>query len=696
VAWAICLALVALVAVAYCQVVRNEFVQCDDDEYIYRNPAVRQGLTWAGVDWAFREPHAANWHPLTWMSHMLDWQWFGGWAPGHHLESLALHAASAVVLFLALRLMTGALWSSAAVAALFALHPLRVESVAWAAERKDVLSGLFFMLTLLSYGWYARRPGVLRYALVCLALALGLMSKAMLVTLPCVLLLLDYWPLGRWKAARADSGKTVPRSPKVASRGREAREVPPAPPAGIWFWLALPGSLTYRFFAHVFLVNFRLVAEKVPLFAMAAFTSWMEVRGQVDVHVMSSLDAMPLGVRIANALLACATYLGKTFWPVNLAVFYPHLGILNNGLTPELLGWAIGSGLLLAVVTAAVVLFARRRPYAVTGWLWFLGTLVPVIGLVQVGTQSMADRYAYLPTIGIYLLVVWAAKDAAERWPRGRMVLALAAPALLAACTVVTWLQVAHWRNTYTLFEHAVSVTPDNYFAYNELGRAYYADAALEQGAGDHSAAHGDRERAAGHYAAVRWDLEQAKAEYEAAIKILPYYDYGNNNLGGVYMKLGEFEKADECFQRALEVNQQYADVCHNLGMLRKQQGRFKEAVGLLTSSVELRRDKADHWCDLGEAYLALGDLKQAAEALQVALQIDPDLALAYFDLGVVCIRQKRPGEAIACFEQVLRAEPDNAGAHNNLAILYAQKGDAAAAERHRQEVLRIQRQAKG
>ncbi|MGD0897892.1 MAG: tetratricopeptide repeat protein [Thermoguttaceae bacterium] len=760
--------LVLLVGLAYGQVGRHEFVLCDDDEYIYRNPVVLQGLTQMGISWALWEPHAANWHPLTWMSHMLDWQCFGPWAGGHHLESAAIHAASAVLLFLALRLMTGALWPSAAVAALFAVHPLRVESVAWACERKDVLSGLFWMLTLLSYGWYARRPmgrrrtlwvgvfgawaaivwlyilllplavtlgvppGVLpplslwaatvltlpalvvyvwisswRHLLVFLALAAGLMAKPMVVTLPFVLLLLDYWPLRRWMPFGLQHGKTPTGSPGDLPRAPEVRRVA-AGPARRRRTLRRPEARTQETrgpssggIAGRLPALALLAAEKMPFFAMAALTCVMEVQGQEKVHVMSSLETMSMDVRVANAFVSYATYLGKTFWPVHLAVFYPHPGILGHGMTWSLLNWGIGAGLLLAAVTAAVLWTTRRRPYAAVGWFWFLGTLVPVIGLVQVGTQGLADRYAYLPTVGVYLMVVWGAKEIAHRWPPGRIVLALAAPVLLGALAVTTWVQVAHWRNTYTLFEHAVAVTRDNYFAYNHLGREYYTDA--------------KREDAAGNSEKGAENLKKAAENFKAALKIYPAYDFGNNNLGVVCVDFGNreqaagrfqqaaacFQQADSLFQQALASNASYADVCNNLGSLRLQQGRFKEALDVQKRGVDLRPDIAPHWCNLADIYRNLKDFDHAASALEQALRLDPDSAQAYFGMGQVREAQGRSDEAVACFERALRARPSDAnpqnalairgGAHRHLALLYAQAGDAAKAQQHHQQALQIQ-----
>jgi tetratricopeptide (TPR) repeat protein len=686
----------------YCRGAWNDFVLYDDDEYIYTNPMVRQGLTWQGVCWAFEGPHSANYHPLTWISHMLDWQCFGPWAGGHHLVSMAIHAASAVVLFWALRLMTGTLWSSAA--------------VAWVSERKDVLSGLFWMLTLLAYGWYARRPGILRYALVFLAMTLGFLSKAMLVSLPCVLLLLDVWPLRRWRpwAARQRAG-VAPQRPVARRQRRVARRRRPAAPlqrpaAPAECRDAAPHGLGW------------LLLEKLPLVALAVAAARMAVQGQSEVHVVSDLEGLGLDVRLANAMVAYVSYLGQVIWPAGLATFYPHPGILAHGMAPKLWGlWISGlvAGLFLAAVTGVVLWMARRCPYLAVGWFWYLGALVPVIGLMQVGTQAMADRYTYLPMVGIYLAIVWAAKEAADRWPRARAALAVAGPALLAACALATWLQVGVWRNTYTLFEHAIRVTENNYFAYNSLGRQYEYDSGHTKELNVRKRLRDAAEVAnlpdlAGLSGPDLQNklLDAAAVQFRAAIQIEPTYDFGNNNLGVIYAYQNKLEDADACFRQALAANPQYADVCHNLAQLRaRQAGRaglakapdlqkrlLKEALGFAQRSVQLRRDRVPHVYTLALIYRALGDLDQAAEVLRQVLRADPAHSAAYFDLGQIDQAQNRPDEAVACFEQVLRVPPDNtaaadnlgilAAAHDSLAALYAQQGETAKAKQHHQEAV--------
>ena len=464
--WVLCLALALLTVAVYVQTARHKFTVCDDNVYIYENPRIVTGLTWEHVKWAFADSHEGNWHPLTWISHMLDWQLFGlgswepenlryktSWPGGHHLVNMVIHGTNAVLLFLALRLLTGTLWPSFVVAALFGIHPLRVESVAWAAERKDVLCGLFWMASMLAYALYTRRRPLMQssppevggtlglYALVVLFFGMALLAKAMAITLPCVLLLLDAWPLGRWRRALWPPG----------NRGG------PDFVNGAW-----------------------LVLEKVPLFALVAYDWLQTVVGQDKGVALNSWEALPPAPRMLNCLMSVANYLGQMFWPAGLAPFYPHPYMIKNGwggfTAVNYCEVAIG-GVILVTVTAAVIVFWRRG-YLAVGWFWFLGTLTPVIGLpYQAGTQARADRYTYLPMIGICLMVAWLLKEAADRWPRSRRSMAAGAVVVFAVLSAITFKQVSYWIDSYVLFEHAAEVTDNNWFAYNHIGIAYDSDA---------------------------------------------------------------------------------------------------------------------------------------------------------------------------------------------------------------------------
>ena len=426
----ISLGLAVLTVTAFAQVVQCDFVNYDDATYVNDNPQVTAGLNLESVCWAFTSIYASNWHPLTWLSLQLDASLYGVNPAGYHLTNLLLHLATVVLLFLFLSSATGAVWRSAVVAAFFAVHPLRVESVAWVAERKDVLSGFFWMLTLIAYLHYVRRPGIGRHLLLVFVFALGLLAKAMLVTLPFVLALLDYWPLARlpWGQARGGPLSTPegnPRVPRVSLR--------------------------------------LLIWEKVPLLLLAIATAAATVAAQ-SLGV-ANLEELPLHIRVANALIAYVTYILQVFWPANLCVLYPH--------PYAAVSWrlAVAAGLLVLVVSVFVLREMRRRPYLLVGWCWYLGTLVPVVGLIQVGLQAHADRYTYLPVIGVFVMLAWGIPDLPPLRRFGQVVLPLFAAVLLAACVGLTNLQVRYWKDTRTLWEHVLAVDPKNAFAHQELAR---------------------------------------------------------------------------------------------------------------------------------------------------------------------------------------------------------------------------------
>ena len=453
--------LLLAVTMVFGQAISHDFVSYDDPRYVWQNPHVSGGLTSEGLVWVFTHSHGFNWHPLTGLSHMLDCQLFGLWAEGHHAVNVLLHAAAAVVLFLVLRQMTrrldqaDAFWRSAFVAAVFAIHPLRVESVAWVAERKDVLSGLLFMLTLAAYVAYVRRPFSLpRYLLVALLFALGLMAKPMLVTVPFVLLLLDYWPLGRWHGGtgilpvRESSTGILPAREK-----RTDRKLAPTPArsiSGVFTGMPMPLSL-------------RLLVEKLPLLALAAAASVATLFAQSEAMKMNTYLSLPW--RIGNALVSYVDYVGQLFCPLGLAVFYPHPG-------NHLPVWKVTVAFLVLAGISVGVLASRRRPYLLVGWLWFLGMLVPTIGLVQVGFQAMADRYTYLPQIGLCIALAWGVADVSRSWSYRRWVCGVGSALVVASLMACAWLQTSYWRNSETLWTHAVDCNSQNAKAHTYLGMA--------------------------------------------------------------------------------------------------------------------------------------------------------------------------------------------------------------------------------
>jgi tetratricopeptide (TPR) repeat protein len=601
-------ALVTLVAVLYGRVGGYEFITLDDRRYVLENPQVRQGLTWDSARWAFTSFHIANWHPLSWLSHMLDVELFGPEPGPAHLTNVVLHASNAVLLFLTLRFMTGAVWPCALVATLFAVHPLRVESVAWVSERKDVLSGLFWMLTMLAYAWYARRPALSRYLVVFAALALGLMSKPTLVTLPCVLLLLDVWPLRRWRLPGSRSQGYVADAGSDPS-GAGARPV---------HWLLL---------------------EKLPLLGLSAASSVVTVLAQQSGLAIGTLESVPMGARLANAAVAYVAYLWKTLWPANLAIIYPHPALISADAASTLLVPSIAAGLMLACVTFLVILSARRRTYLAVGWLWYLGTLVPMVGLVQVGSQAMADRYSYLPLLGIYIGIAWGLRDLLMRWPVRRPLLVGMSAALLAVYGAATWSQVGTWRNSLSVYEHAVRATENNYSAHSSLGLVLRSEG----------------------------KLAEAEAHFQRAISIKPDYAFAHTNLGVVFELQNKLAQAAAQHEEALRIRPDYAKAHNNLGIVRSKQGRLAEAIARFERAVEIRPVYALAHTNLGAALIRRGDLVQAIAHLERAVRIQPDYAKGHNNLGVALRNQGRLTEALDHFELAVRIDPSYAKARRNL-----------------------------
>jgi tetratricopeptide (TPR) repeat protein len=631
--------LLALTTLAvFLPVARQAFVNYDDSDYVSENAHVQSGLKWDNVVWAFTTGHASNWHPLTWLSHMVDAQLFGRQAGPQHLVSVGFHIANTLLLFLLLRRMTGALWRSAFVAALFALHPLHVESVAWASERKDVLSALFFLLTLGAYVRYtevqslksnvqnpeagaSRITSTLRstgtedghhaspfYLLSLTFFALGLMSKPMLVTLPFVLLLLDYWPLQRFG----------------------------------------PSTLHSR--TSTF---FRLLAEKVPFVLLAAASSVITFIVQRKGGAVST--ALTFGARIANALVSYVRYLGKMFWPKNLSILYPHPGHWP--------AWqVVASGGLLVAVFAAVILVARKRPYLAVGWLWFCGTLVPVIGLVQVGIQSMADRYTYLPLIGLFIMLAWGIDELIPIRPwRGRA-LAVGGALLLMACACLTERQIRFWRDSEALFRHAVQVTRDNYLAYNNLG----------------------------FYLSGQGRTTEAMENYRLALKINPNYEDALNNLGYALAGQKKYAEAIPLYEAALRIRPKHTEVHNNLGNALSETGKIDDAIQHYLIVLQQKPDHADAHNNLGIALAMKGRLDEAIPHFHEAIRCKPSYASAHSNLGNALAVQHKLAEAIQEYQESLRLKPDDAQAHNNLGNALAEQGKTEAAIEHYREALRL------
>jgi tetratricopeptide (TPR) repeat protein len=613
----VCIFLAAITFAVFGQTLHHEFVNYDDNLYVYDNPVVQKGLTWEGFRWALTYGNIGHWHPLTWLSHMLDCQWYGLWAGGHHLTNVLLHGAAAILLFLVLRQMTGFLWRSAFVAAVFAIHPLRAESVAWVAERKDVLSAFFFMLTLWAYTRYAQEvtsdksqvtrtdPASLRftfhvsrnYGLVLLCFALGLLSKNMLVTTPIVLLLLDYWPLGRFASF----------TPQV------------------WF---------------------RLVAEKIPLFILT-------VGSCVATALVSEKPAslLPFGLRMENAVVSCVIYLWQMIHPAGLACLYPNP-------TNYLPLWQVAGALeLLLAISGAAWAFRQTHPWLVVGWLWYVGMLIPVIGLVQISFYAHADRYTYLPQIGLYLLLTWAAADFTESWRHRRQILGVAALVVMAALMASAWKQTAYWQNNESLWTHTAACTSGNYVAQNELGNIL-----LQSGR-----------------------VDEAMVHYQQALQIKPDSAEASYHLGNTLLQKDRADEAIAWYQQALQIKPGFAEASFNLGNALLQKGRVDEAIVQYQQALKIEPDLAEARINLGNALLQKGRVDEAIAQYQTALQITPDNAEGHNNLGSALLRMGRLNEAIAHYQKALQITPANAIVRTNLDNALLQKGGVDEAIPHNQ-----------
>ncbi len=594
----VCLLLAVVTIALYNPVNRHPFVNYDDDRYVTDNPHVRQGLTANTVAWALTSTEQANWHPLTWMSHALDVSLFRLNPAGHHFTSVLLHAVNVMILFLLLMWSTGRLGPSLFVAAVFAIHPINVESVAWVAERKNILCTLFFFLALLAYGWYARKPTWKRYMSVAAFFAAGLASKPIVITLPFVLLLIDYWPLNR-------------------VRGDEKS-------ANVEFQ-TLPWS--------------RLVLEKLPLLALSAASAMITVRAQQAGGAMRSTEQVSFGVRLANAICAYGMYLWKMVWPARLAPLYPHPG-------DSLPSWQVAVATIVLIAITVFTIRFRARRYLLVGWLWFLGTLVPVIGLVQVGDAAMADRYAYIPLIGIFVMIGFSAADFAVQSESGFW-LGVPAAIMLLALAAVAHRQIGYWQSNSDLWLHTLAVTKNNFIAEDNLGGALILDGKEEE-------AHPHFEAAArinpkdpmsrsnlGTYLQTHDQMRDAIAEYEEAVALtsdpgLLAQTYAN--LGAAHRSLGENEQAQLTFEQSLRFNPNQFNAWLGLGLLAQQQGKLNEAISDLSRSVEVQ-PSAQGYLDLGRVFEQAGHPPEALDAYLQAVKLSPDLAEA--QQAIAALRQK-------------------------------------------------------
>ncbi len=612
--------MLGLVTIAlYWPTTQCDFLQWDDDLFVTSNVHAQNGLTFESLKWAFLNPVAWNWHPITMLSHMVDCQLFGLKPWGHHLTSVLLHAINTFLVFLLLRRLTGALWRSLMVAALFGLHPVHVESVAWIAERKDVLSMCFGLLALLFYARYAQRrsqgadhespaarsklevgssmldvqsSSAINYSLSLFFFALGLMSKPMLVTWPFVMLLLDYWPLRRFRFSMPPVGRSkfVFSHPCLILGSRPSAVQSVANNPGLW----------------------RLVFEKIPFFALSAAASVVTFVVQKKGGAVMPVENLSLSARSANALVSCCRYLGKMFWPTDLAVFYPHPG-----------HWPIGEVLLAGGVLLgiAVLFIVKRRqyPFLLMGWLWYCGTLVPVIGLVQVFTQAMADRYAYIPSLGVLLLATWGAYELARRWRHHVIALSMVSTAALVLCLTLTRQQIGYWKDSEALFRHALKVTENNPFAHNSLGVAL-----VKKG-----------------------QIDEAICQFREAIRLKPDYAGTYNNLGVALVKKGQIEEAINQYREAICLKPDDADPYNNLGAALGRKGHINEAIRQFQESLHFKPDYAEAHYNLGTALAMKGQIDEAICQFQEAVRLKPDYAEARKNLRSALLKKDQTDEPI-------------------------------------------------
>jgi len=730
--------LITCTVLTYGNILSHDFIDYDDGDYVTNNRHVQQGISFQNIIWAFTTIHASNWHPLTWLSHMLDCQFYG-MNPGlHHLTNLLFHVINTLLLFFIFNQMTGKLWQSAFISALFALHPVHVESVAWVAERKDVLSTFFWMLTMWAYFRYVKHRGITRYVMVMLFFILGLLSKPMLVTLPFILILLDFWPLNRFQTTGVQTAKLDIRQ-----------------------------------------IGLHLVWEKMPLFILSGISGCVTLFAQQQGGALKSLDFIPFQYRLANALVSYAAYMEKMIIPTKLAVLYPHPGIHP--------WWKVAiSGALIVFITAISIKSIKNRPYFIMGWLWYLVTLLPVIGLIQVGIQSMADRYAYIPLIGLFIVISWGAEAIIEQWRYPKVWLTLSALPILLILTAVTLKQLTYWKNGVTLFEHTLAVTGNNATAHYALGislfKAGRVDDAVEQynkslrissnqpetfiNLGLAYNEKGDLERAlfnfqkaaqlkpdsyeanynAGTAYLKKGDYENAIIHLQKAVLLKPESDEANFNLGNAYFKKNAFDDAMPYFKKSIEQNPTHIKAYQSIGMILYMQGRpeeaetyfkhallndtpesaisynylgaiflkrhnihdalinFKKAVELdpeygdakknlekleqaltdsekaLTLSVEAHPENPDSYYQLGRIYQSQALYDKAIESYQQAISLKPDFIDALFNRGICRASMHNFEEAILSFKAILNYQPDNSMVCYNIACLYAKQNNSAEA----------------
>jgi tetratricopeptide (TPR) repeat protein len=639
----VCLLLAAVTLAAYVGIINHEFIVYDDSIYVTENRRIHNGLTPQNIAWSFNFEDKAKlyWHPLTWLSHILDCHLYGLNPGMHHLTNLIIHIASSLLLFLVFKRMTGELWKSIFVAALFALHPINVDSVAWVAERKNVLSTFFWVLTILSYTFYCEVPRLHRYLLTVSLFALGLLAKPMLVTLPCVLLLLDYWPLGRLRPFK------------------------------------IPNA-------------FRLVLEKIPFFILSVGSICLSTFSVERSGAVITMEEVPLALRVSNALVSYVSYIWKTIWPYNLAVHYPFPDTIALWKT-------ISSGLFLALGSLLIFMHIKRKPYLSVGWLWFLGTLVPVIGLVQIGLwPAMADRWAYVPLIGLFIMIAWGAPEFVALWRQKTVGLVIITSVFLSVLTATTVIQAGYWNNSISLFEHTLHVTSDNSVAHNNLGVALANEDRLSEAANHYlNAIRINPDYADAHYNLGVFQIKQGRPEeainhYSHALTVNPKDAIAHNALAFALTKQGKINEAIDHYYNALEIKPDFAEAHNGLGVVLANQGNIPEAISHFSAALQIKPYIAGAHNNLGIALQKQGKTEEAINHYSHALTVNPKDAIAHNALAFALTKQGKIDKAIDHYYNALEIKPDFAEAHNGLGVVLANQGKIPEAISHFSEALRI------
>jgi len=591
--------LVAAVVAVYWQVYSFDFVRFDDGDYVVHNPYIRTGLNWQTVRWAFTTNRAGNWHPLTWLSHAFDYQFFKNWAGGYHLANVGFHIANTILLFCLLVRAAKTVWPAALVAALFALHPLHVESVAWVAERKDLLSTFFWLLTMLAYVWYAEKQNAARYSVALLFFILGLLAKPMLVTLPFVLLLFDYWPLERK-------------------------------------------------------ISLRLMAEKIPFFVCSFALCVVTYIVQKSSGAVSLFRHFGFDIRIKNVFISYVDYILKMFHPENLAIMYPHPGEAISTVKAVVCAFA------LLCVTAAVFYYGRRYKFLLIGWLWYLGTLVPVIGIVQVGAQAMADRYTYMTLTGLFIMIAWSVKEFVPA--KNFKLTAVIAGLVLFSLTVDTIAELQYWKNSQTLFGRAIEVTKNNYMMLDNYGSIL-----VEQG-----------------------EVEDAIKCFQRSLEIYPDSPMANNNLGCALQEVGDLQNAEDCFRKSIASDPNFIHAYINLANNLKRQNRPDEINDVLAKAEKIPVLSSETYTRFGQVYVDVQKYPQAIDAFNKAIEIDSGNIDAYGRRSLALSAVGKIDEAIADVRVVLQARPYDVMMYRNLGIFLERKGDITGAIEAYREGLKI------